>query len=1521
MPAKSNPGLAWHPLRALTRTDAGLTTCFHSFYALEAVDSQKSASAEGEQQEQQAQVRVVLRVPEQSNRKYIKDLENILRFEFLTYVKRDGGDVEQKFGTFSLTLYNSKRYNAFWRSDAQSKRFLVGISMLPVYSVSRQVFAQLEVQEGRHLLPILAGLCEAPILPACGLKYELRFPSGSHVPVRFSPLEQLDDADIFLVAMQVLNPRMLILAWESLLLERHVLVVSSLPALIGPCCEFLKRLVLPMAFVGSYVPYLLDPEFIEAPVPYLQGVSTQRLRNSGADLSDVVVVDLDAGFISIPSSENAQCAPPSLLSALLQELNPLWSQNVAAWVGRANDCDGGPARHPLDPQALADKANAVIQIFVQQNLSLLSARTCFIRAFSRRPAKFKGVDVFGLETDTRLSARVTGELDICFNTSPGGQIKSGALLLLQSGKRSIQVWVESDSSFLAVYRYEDELPMLLINSEDMRSIVGIPQEPEGHIFEIVGQGATYRFQAADPEARLKWISLVDGIIQRHREKEARERERENPIVKEKTLFGFGEAAVQDEASHRQQSGAASHASNTTHSPGSAVHSRMHGETAHSTNIKYYNHLVNSVGNSVNSARSPFASALPVLSPEDDEEMMTAFKALFLRTQMVAYLDAQIERGEGATYEALFEKLGSPPVNYEIASSFCASAASEQGQVLISPESRISAVLETYISLGCQTLVDTPRPLALPPAAEGPVCMKKVAFDEPQREKLLSSSAIGDGYGNGEGGVGDDDGTSGGSAPSRRKSAPVQSSPPASSAASACSKCGQDVKRRPSGGFLNFFLPARRECEACAGHSPQAHDETAEDVGSDEASIKWRAFESAKRESSSFLARVALSHQACEEELHGGIMDVRIEVAADLVQYYAKVQRGEVPHVPIVLEVGPAAPAVTAPSVMTHPGLFPGLWASAADYEPGGGTSDVKKQTPTPLQQASLSMRESLLGALSAQLDAASTSNSSHLQPILQTLLGHLHEAQGSFETAMDMYAGGCLVDQERIMACLVASLIKDNRPPASPEAPDGDAASAAVANPSSANTQEARCAFVFSFLRRALDLSPLIGLQAYRLLAQLVHRHTITKLLEVFQDDPQEQQKQNQELQSQLEELSPFLSRCGLAGKTEENSYAMHRHRESFIRNSAKGVFSSKISAAIPGQKTDASILNETYSCSSSVHSSDPCKLSHFLVARLNELVSVYCQTHNGSKFARRTTHGHTRIAISPQGDGQVPIREIRSQSAFHDFEIQVCELQRTDLSRLSSNAEKTVFWVNIYNCLCMHGILLRGTPGTNKFERFNFMKIKYRIGPLHTFSMFEIEHGMLRSASAKPSSFALLPLSPFPIFSPIAEKDPRRQFALSERMPLINFVLFTASNFSPPFSGLQNAANVHSELAACAREYIRCNVRVRRSDLTVVLPCMFYLYWSDFGSGGNATVKTDVVKLLLRHAPSPIKEALEDVVRQHPVSGGGRSHNHHSPHSEGVLGVAVAAMTAEKSRANLQFKFLFDPLSFEPVMVVHTPG
>ena len=266
--------------------DSSLTTVFHSIFALERVPAGGAHL-----------VRVALQVPGQG-RKFVKELEENLLNSFLSNVatsrEEDEGAslcLRDEYGVVSYTLFNSQRFEGFWRSSADGSRFIVGFSSLPLYSAARQIFEALDEccrSDGAQLLPSLHSLCEAPVLPACGVCYQLRFPSpsGPHqqqqgqglVALQFSANEQLDDHDVFSVALQCLTPRMLVLAWESLVLERHVLVVSSAASLIAPCCEFLRRLLLPLPFVNSFVPHLPDPNLVDAPVPYLHGISAQRLR-------------------------------------------------------------------------------------------------------------------------------------------------------------------------------------------------------------------------------------------------------------------------------------------------------------------------------------------------------------------------------------------------------------------------------------------------------------------------------------------------------------------------------------------------------------------------------------------------------------------------------------------------------------------------------------------------------------------------------------------------------------------------------------------------------------------------------------------------------------------------------------------------------------------------------------------------------------------------------------------------------------------------------------------------------------------------------------------------------------------------------------------------------------------------------------------------------------------------------------------------------------------------------------------
>jgi hypothetical protein len=98
-------------------------------------------------------------------------------------------------------------------------------------------------------------------------------------------------------------------------------------------------------------------------------------------------------------------------------------------------------------------------------------------------------------------------------------------------------------------------------------------------------------------------------------------------------------------------------------------------------------------------------------------------------------------------------------------------------------------------------------------------------------------------------------------------------------------------------------------------------------------------------------------------------------------------------------------------------------------------------------------------------------------------------------------------------------------------------------------------------------------------------------------------------------------------------------------------------------------------------------------------------------------------------------LEDILKTSAYRVFELQSSQLQKVDLSALNEN-EKVLFFTNVYNVAMMHGIIAKGRPGKNLYERTAFMRSsKYNIAGF-VFSLVEIEHGILRANSASPMLF-----------------------------------------------------------------------------------------------------------------------------------------------------------------------------------------
>jgi hypothetical protein len=166
---------ALHPICLLARTDANLTTLFHSFYLVEFLEASKDT-------------KVVQRYPQ--DRVDTDAIESGLKLFLVdALINRTSLDTT---GNFIITP-SSFRYFAFFRGF--KTRILVAVSNLPIISVARRIFDLLPYEEPTSLASTLLTLCELPVFPSCGLQYDVSL-KGGIASVRFSSVEQVEDYDM-----------------------------------------------------------------------------------------------------------------------------------------------------------------------------------------------------------------------------------------------------------------------------------------------------------------------------------------------------------------------------------------------------------------------------------------------------------------------------------------------------------------------------------------------------------------------------------------------------------------------------------------------------------------------------------------------------------------------------------------------------------------------------------------------------------------------------------------------------------------------------------------------------------------------------------------------------------------------------------------------------------------------------------------------------------------------------------------------------------------------------------------------------------------------------------------------------------------------------------------------------------------------------------------------------------------------------------------------------------------------------
>ena len=204
--------------------------------------------------------------------------------------------------------------------------------------------------------------------------------------------------------------------------------------------------------------------------------------------------------------------------------------------------------------------------------------------------------------------------------------------------------------------------------------------------------------------------------------------------------------------------------------------------------------------------------------------------------------------------------------------------------------------------------------------------------------------------------------------------------------------------------------------------------------------------------------------------------------------------------------------------------------------------------------------------------------------------------------------------------------------------------------------------------------------------------------------------------------------------------------------------------------------------------------------------------------------------------DGRVDYDRLRETDAFAGLEAAAPALAHLRPEDLSSDAERTAFFINLYNVLAMHGVVALGIRESVMEIPSFFSVVSYRVGG-EVVNLDQIENGVLRRNAGHPATGrATLPAgSPTLAFCPSAV-DPR-----------IHAALVCASTSCPPV-GFYDPARLDTQLDLAARSYVAADVRVGRA---VHLPITFRYYAADWGG------RPGIERFLLAHAEPDHAEAL----------------------------------------------------------------
>lgn len=180
------------------------------------------------------------------------------------------------------------------------------------------------------------------------------------------------------------------------------------------------------------------------------------------------------------------------------------------------------------------------------------------------------------------------------------------------------------------------------------------------------------------------------------------------------------------------------------------------------------------------------------------------------------------------------------------------------------------------------------------------------------------------------------------------------------------------------------------------------------------------------------------------------------------------------------------------------------------------------------------------------------------------------------------------------------------------------------------------------------------------------------------------------------------------------------------------------------------------------------------------------------------------------------------------------------------SDAERTSFWLNLYNVLSIHGVVALGIRQSVMEIPSFFMRAAYRVGP-YTFCLDDISNGVLRRAAPTPATGR----------RQFRTGDPRIAYCPTAVDPRIHGALVCAAASCPPVA-FYAPERLDAQLDLAAAHFVTQLVHVDQQRHEVRLPLQFYYYAQDFGGAPGIT------HFLLRHLPEPDRPLMRQALEEH---------------------------------------------------------